>query len=81
MRLLEMIAFNEYIKPIVGNHTLSLDATGYEKITLDFTVTDTVEDVVLTDVSEKLEAGSPVVIKAVKDGDPKQGDFLSKLAM
>jgi hypothetical protein len=73
-------AFNEYIKPTVGNHTLSLDATGYEKITLDFTVTDTVEDVVLTDVSEKLEAGSPVVIKAVKDGDPKQGDFLSKLA-
>ena len=72
-------AFNEYNKPIVGSHTLSLDATGYEKITLDFTITDTLEDVVLTDVSEKLEAGSPVVIKAVKDGDPKQGEFLSKL--
>ena len=72
-------AFNEYNKPIVGSHTLSLNATGYEKITLDFTITDTLEDVVLTDVSEKLEAGSPVVIKAVKDGDPKQGEFLSKL--
>ena len=72
-------AFNEYNKPIVGSHTLSLDATGYEKITLDFTITDTLEDVVLEDVSDKLEAGSPVVIKAVKDGDAKQGEFLSKL--
>ena len=54
-------AFNEYIKPIVGNHTLSLDATGYEKITLDFTVTDTVEDVVRNDKAGDIGVNSQSV--------------------
>ena len=72
-------AFNEYNKPIVGSHTLSLDAEGYEKFELEFTITDTLEDVELTDVSEKHETGSSIIINAVKEGDAKKGDFLSKL--
>lgn len=72
-------AFNRYLAPIVGTHKLALNSIGFEKIELDLTITDTLEEVELSDVSEKHETDSEIVIKAVKDGDAKKGDFLSKL--
>lgn len=73
-------AFNKYMNPIVGSHKISLDAQGYEKFTLELTITDTLEDVELQNESEKLETDSPVVLKAVKSGDSKEGDFIKKLS-
>ena len=72
-------AFNRYLAPIVGTHKLALNSIGFEKIELDLTITDTLEEVELSDVSEKHETDSEIVIKAVKDDDAKKGDFLSKL--
>ena len=72
-------AFNRYLAPIVGPHKLALNSIGFEKIELDLTITDTLEEVELSDVSEKHETDSEIVIKAVKDDDAKKGDFLSKL--
>ena len=72
-------AFNKYLNPLVGKHKIALDSTGFEKIELELNITDTFENIELTDVSDKHETGSDVVIKAVKDDDPKKGDFLSKL--
>lgn len=72
-------AFNNYLNPLVGKHKIALDSTGFEKIELELNITDTLENIELTDVSDKHETDSAVVIKAVKDGDPKQGEFLSKL--
>ena len=72
-------AFNKYLNPLVGKHKIALDSTGFEKIELELNITDTFENIELTDVSDKHETGSNVVIKAVKDDDPKKGDFLSKL--
>ena len=72
-------AFNKYLAPIVGTHKLALNSIGFEKIELDLTITDTLEEVELSDVSEKHETDSEIVIKAVKDDDAKKGDFLSKL--
>ena len=72
-------AFNKYLAPIVGRHKLALNSIGFEKIELDLTITDTLEEVELSDVSEKHETDSEIVIKAVKDDDAKKGDFLSKL--
>ena len=72
-------AFNRYLAPIVGTHKLALNSIGFEKIELDLTITDTLEEVELIDVSEKHETDSEIVIKAVKDNDAKKGDFLSKL--
>ncbi|MBF1260711.1 MAG: DUF1533 domain-containing protein, partial [Lachnoanaerobaculum sp.] len=72
-------AFNRYLAPIVGTHKLALNSIGFEKIELDLTITDTFEEVELSDVSEKHETDSEIVIKAVKDDDAKKGDFLSKL--
>ena len=72
-------AFNRYLAPIVGTHKLVLNSIGFEKIELDLTITDTLEEVELSDVSEKHETDSEIVIKAVKDDDAKKGDFLSKL--
>lgn len=72
-------AFNKYLNPLVGKHKIALDSTGFEKIELELNITDTFENVELTDVSDKHETDSAVVIKAVKDDDPKKGDFLSKL--
>ena len=72
-------AFNNYLNPLVGKHKIALDSTGFEKIELEMNITDTFENIELTDVSDKHETDSAVVIKAVKDGDPKKGDFLSKL--
>ena len=72
-------AFNRYLAPIVGKHKLVFDSTGFEKVEIELTITDTLEEVELTDVSEKHETGSSIIINAVKDGDAKKGDFLSKL--
>lgn len=72
-------AFNKYLNPLVGKHKIALDSTGFEKIELELNITDTFENIELTDVSDKHETGSDIVIKAVKDDDPKKGDFLSKL--
>ena len=72
-------AFNKYLNPLVGKHKIALDSTGFEKIELELNITDTFENIELTDVSDKHETGSDVVIKAVKDDDPKKGDFLNKL--
>ena len=72
-------AFNKYLNPLVGKHKIALDSTGFEKIELELNITDTFENIELTDVSDKHETDSAVVIKAVKDDDPKKGDFLSKL--
>ncbi|RRJ15887.1 DUF1533 domain-containing protein [Lachnoanaerobaculum orale] len=72
-------AFNKYLNPLVGKHKIALDSTGFEKIELEMNITDTFENIELTDVSDKHETDSAVVIKAVKDDDPKKGDFLSKL--
>ena len=72
-------AFNRYLNPLVGKHKIALDSTGFEKIELELNITDTFENIELTDVSDKHETDSAVVIKAVKDDDPKKGDFLSKL--
>jgi Protein of unknown function (DUF1533). len=72
-------AFNKYLNPLIGKHKIALDSTGFEKIELELNITDTFENIELTDVSDKHETDSAVVIKAVKDGDPKQGEFLSKL--
>ena len=72
-------AFNKYLNPLVGKHKIALDSTGFEKIELELNITDTFENIELTDVSDKHETDSVVVIKAVKDDDPKKGDFLSKL--
>ena len=72
-------AFNKYLNPLVGKHKIALDSTGFEKIELELNITDTLENIELTDVSDKHETDSAVVIKAVKDDDPKKGDFLSKL--
>ncbi len=72
-------AFNKYLNPLVGKHKIALDSTGFEKIELELNITDTFENIELTDVSDKHETSSDVVIKAVKDDDPKKGDFLSKL--
>lgn len=72
-------AFNKYLNPLVGKHKIALDSTGFEKIELELNITDTFENIELTDVSEKHETDSAIVIKAVKDDDPKKGDFLSKL--
>ena len=72
-------AFNRFLAPIVGTHKLALNSIGFEKIELDLTITDTLEEVELSDVSEKHETDSEIVIKAVKDDDAKKGDFLSKL--
>ena len=72
-------AFNRYLAPIVGTHKLALNSIGFEKIELALTITDTLEEVELSDVSEKHETDSEIVIKAVKDDDAKKGDFLSKL--
>ena len=72
-------AFNNYLNPLVGKHKIALDSTGFEKIEIELNITDTLENIELTDVSDKHETDSAVVIKAVKDDDPKKGDFLSKL--
>ena len=72
-------AFNEYLKPIVGTHKITLDAKGYEKLDLILTITETLENVELQDESEKLEVGSPVIIKAINDTDSKKGDFINVL--
>lgn len=72
-------AFNEYLKPVVGKHKLFVWVPGYEKVEYEFTITDTLENVTLTDESEKLEAGSAVTINASNAQDAKKGDFLSKL--
>ena len=72
-------AFNKFLASIVGPHKLALNSIGFEKIELDLTITDTLEEVELSDVSEKHETDSEIVIKAVKDDDAKKGDFLSKL--
>ena len=72
-------AFNKYLNPLVGKHKIAFDSTGFEKIELELNITDTFENIELTDVSDKHETDSAVVIKAVKDDDPKKGDFLSKL--
>ena len=72
-------AFNKYLNPLVGKHKIALDSTGFEKIELELNITDIFENIELTDVSDKHETDSAVVIKAVKDDDPKKGDFLSKL--
>ena len=72
-------AFNKYLNPLVGKHKIALDSTGFEKIELELNITDTFENIELTDVSDKHETDSAIVIKAVKDDDPKKGDFLSKL--
>ena len=72
-------AFNKYLNPLVGKHKIALDSIGFEKIELELNITDTFENIELTDVSDKHETDSAIVIKAVKDDDPKKGDFLSKL--
>ena len=72
-------AFNNYLNPLAGKHKIALDSTGFEKIELELNITDTFENIELTDVSDKHETDSAIVIKAVKDDDPKKGDFLSKL--
>ena len=72
-------AFNDYLTPRVGKHKLFISAPGYEKFDLEFTITDTLEDVNLTVDSEKLEVGLPVVINASNPTDPKNGEFLRKL--
>ena len=72
-------AFNDYLTPRVGKHKLFISAPGYEKFDLEFTITDTLEDVNLTVDSEKLEVGLPVVVNASNPTDPKNGEFLRKL--